>query len=173
MRFTSLLFSLVLSAQCFSQASAAAQFPTPESALVALWNGMSHEPGKASDIESLSALFHPEAKIFGVSSAKGKPELLASDKSEFISLLSEANEQGFFECEIARKVDVYDRFASAYSVVESRFMQSEIAPQFTGVNSIQLFKGNDGWQIISLCYQVEVDDLPISAPNGKTGQCLN
>lgn len=73
---------------------------------------------------------------------------------------------------MAREVKTYDRFATVYSVVESRTDRNAAKPDFVGVNSIQLYKFDDEWKIIALYYHVESPGLRISLEGGKSGICL-
>ena len=45
-------------------------------------------------------------------------------------------------------------------------------PDFTGVNSLQLFLGADGWKIVSLYYHVETPSTPAPLEGGMSGRCL-
>jgi hypothetical protein len=59
-----------------------------------------------------------------------------------------------------------------YSVVESRTDKNAKAADFVGVNSIQLYKADAGWQILALYYHVSLADVPVALGQGKTGVCL-
>ncbi|AOT07898.1 hypothetical protein [Pseudoalteromonas luteoviolacea] len=165
MRFSFMLFVSVLS----NSASASS---APEEVVGALFEALSHAPKEKPDIEKLKALFHAEAKIFGVQQANAKSNLMAVSGAEFITLLDKVPEKGFFECEVVRKVQRYDRFAQVYSVAETRFNKDQKKPDFTGVNSIQLYKQENEWQILSLYYQIESPSNPISLEGAKSGACL-
>ncbi|MDK2595341.1 hypothetical protein [Pseudoalteromonas obscura] len=164
-------FMFMISLVCLAFGSVASN--TPQSVVNSLFQAMSHEPQKKPDIDILKQLFHPEAKVFGVHLKKGMPSLMSLSGQEFIKLLDKASEKGFYECEIVRKVQTYDRFSHVYSVAESRFNKGQKHPDFTGVNSIQLYKADQKWQIMSLYYQVENPDKAIELEGGKSGVCLN
>jgi hypothetical protein len=59
-----------------------------------------------------------------------------------------------------------------YSVVESRTDPSAGEPDFTGVNSLQLYRDGDGWKILSLYYHVETPGQPIPGAAERTGRCM-
>lgn len=151
--------------------SHATAYETLDEAISALWNGISHAPNQPSDVESLDKLFHRNGVIFGSSYKEGLSSLSQSSKKDFIAALATVRESGFYECEIERNITRYDRFAHVYSVVESRTEKTAVKADFTGVNSMQFYQTDQGWQILSLYYQVEKQDLPVVSKNA--GQCLN
>jgi len=93
--------------------------------------------------------------------------------ADFLKAFAKVLQNGFSECEIFRVVQSYDPFAVAYSVVESRTEKTATKPDFVGVNTVQLYKQAESWQILSLYYHVEKPDLPIAASNAESGSCLN
>jgi hypothetical protein len=147
-------------------------FATPELAVAALWRALSNEPGKAADIRTLGRLFHPTAVVFGTRKKDDKPELNAIPATQFVASQAGVSEQGFHECEISRSVQRYERLAVIYSVVESRSRKDSPQPEFTGVNSIQLYLENGSWKILSLYYHVEETSAPVPLEGGKSGVCL-
>ncbi|SDJ98733.1 nuclear transport factor 2 family protein [Microbulbifer yueqingensis] len=144
---------------------------SPGSVVSGFWQALSREPGERPDIGTLQRVFHPEAMVFGARYREGKPEFSVMTAADFIQRIDRIGEKGFYECEVARRVNSYDRFATVYSVVESRTARGAAA-EFTGVNSIQLYLDKGHWRIISVYYQVEKAGLPIPLDGGETGKCL-
>ncbi|MFD0726785.1 nuclear transport factor 2 family protein [Lysobacter brunescens] len=138
-----------------------------------LWRAMSHEAGAAADVVTLRGIFHADAVIFGSRVREGHPSLRRSSAGDFLKALEPVGEAGFHECEIARDIETYDRFATVYSVVESRTDASAKTPDFTGVNSLQLYRDDDGWKIVSLYYHVGPAGLSIPGADGRSGNCLD
>jgi hypothetical protein len=165
MRF--ILLALLLVSACLWAAE-----PSPHATVHSLWRALSSEPGHGADAATLQRLFHQDAVVFGMQHKDGAPLLKARSARQFIQAQSEAGSKGFYECEILREIRSYDGFATVYSVVESRTDKTSIAPDFVGVNSIQLARTEDTWRILSLFYHVQRDDLPIAVDGGKSGQCL-
>ena len=65
-------------------------------------------------------------------------------------------EASFYEIEIALRIDVLGNMAHAWSLYEARRNPGDIAHQRRGINSIQLFKGDDGrWRVISMIWDNE------------------
>lgn len=145
---------------------------TPEQTMATLWRALSHEPGIAADVKSLQAIFHPDAVVFGATYKEGQPKLSQSEATEFLQGMTAARPKGFYECEVSRQLVQHDRFAAVYSVVESRTDKNAKAADFVGVNSIQLYKADAGWQILTLYYHVSLADVPVALGQGKTGVCL-
>jgi hypothetical protein len=163
----SLLLSLLLAPLCASAAE-----NTPEEAVSTLWKALSNEPGASADLAALKRIFHDDAVIFGGSYKEGVAVVRRSTAENFLKPYERAGEKGFYECEVSRVVRTYDRFAVAYSVVESRTDKSAAAPDFVGVNSVQLYKVGSQWRILSLYYHVEKPGLPIPLGDGSTGKCI-
>ena len=61
--------------------------------------------------------------------------------------------RGFYEVEIARRMDVFGNIAHVWSHYEARFSEDDPSPAFSGVNSIQFFRDADrGWRIIHMIW---------------------
>lgn len=146
---------------------------TPGQAVAVLWRAISHEAGQAGDAAALRAILHPEAMVYGGHYRDGAPAFSVTRGDAFAAAQERVGKSAFYECEIVREVRQYDRFATVYSVVESRRDRGAAAPELTGVNSIQLYRGEDGWRIVSLSYQVEKAGLPVPLQGGRSGVCLD
>lgn len=145
---------------------------TPEQAVSELWRALSNDPGSAADVAALRRLFHEDAVIFGGQFKDGKPQLRRFSVETFLKPYGPAQEKGFYECEVSRSIKTYDGFAVAYSIVESRTDKTAAAPDFVGVNSIQLYKVGSQWKVLSLYYHVAKEGLPIPLDAGRSGVCL-
>lgn len=163
----SLLLTFLLVPVC-----AAAAEDTPEQAVSTLWSALSNDPGASADLAALKRIFHEDAVIFGGRYKEGVPVVRRSTAEDFLKPYERAGEKGFYECEVSRVMQVYDRFAVAYSVVESRTGKAAKAPDFVGVNSVQLYKVGSQWRILSLYYHVEKKGLPIPLGDGRSGECI-
>ena len=162
-----LLSSLLLMPLC-----ASAIEHTPEAAVSALWRALSNEPGASADMATLERLFHADAVVFGGRYEDGSPLVRRKAAKDFLAPYARVSDKGFHECEVSRSVHVYDRFAVVHSVVESRTKKSAAAPDFVGVNSIQLYKEGPQWKILSLYYHVEKPGLPVPLGSGRSGICI-
>jgi hypothetical protein len=145
---------------------------TPGEAVSALWKALSHEPGKGTDAARLARLFHQDAVIFGGSYKDGVPAMKRTFAEKFLVPQGKAQQDGFYECEVFRTIETYDRFATVYSVVESRTSKAAASPDAVGVNSIQLYKVGAEWKILSLYYHLEQDGNPVPLDKGISGKCI-
>ena len=145
---------------------------TADEAVSALWRALSNEAGASADADALARLFHEDAVIFGARYKDGAPVLRRAFREEFLKHYGKPAAQGFHECEVSRVMQAYDRFAVAYSVVESRADKAAVAADVVGVNSVQLYKVDGAWKIVSLHYHVEAPDLPVPLGGGRSGRCI-
>lgn len=145
---------------------------TPEEAVSALWKALSHEPGKGTDAALLGRLFHRDAVIFGGRYKDGIPAMERTFAEKFLMSQGKAQQDGFYECEVSRVIETYDRFATVYSVVESRTSKGAESPDAIGVNSIQLYQVGGEWKILSLYYHLERDGSPVPLDKGISGKCI-
>lgn len=172
-RYVFRIGAAVMAALLFAPATNAAERSTPEGTVASLWHAMSHDAGVAADAATLRDIFHADAIVFGSRLREGRPSLKRTAIDDFLKAFEPIGNAGFHECEIARSIESYDRFATVYSVVESRTDPSAAKPDFTGVNSLQLYRDDTGWKIISLYYHVETADRPIPESADRTGQCIH
>jgi hypothetical protein len=126
-----------------------------------LWAALSNDPGKAADITTLREIFHPQARIYGVSMKTGQPQLRVFEAKDFIEQYASPSAEGFYEREVHRSVDRYEELAHVFSTVESRKDRDAKEPSAIGVNSLQLYKDSGGWRIVTLYYQLEKAATPI------------
>ena len=68
---------------------------------------------------------------------------------------------GFYEKEVARRVEQFGQIAHVWSTYESRHDPSEPAPFMRGINSIQLFDDGNRWWILSIYWQHESAEHPL------------
>ena len=160
-----LLLLLVFPLHAFADDSA-------EHTVATLWRAMSNDAGGKADTASLRRIFHAEAVVFGGRYKDGVPSLRRSSGDDFLKAFDGVQQKGFHECEVHRVMQAYDRFAVAYSVVESRADPSSEEPDFVGVNSVQLYRNGTQWQVLSLYYHVEAKDTPIPLGGGTSGVCI-
>jgi hypothetical protein len=62
---------------------------------------------------------------------------------------------GFYEKEIARQTQTYGNIAHVFSTYESRSAADDTEPFARGVNSIQLLKDGDHWQVVTIFWDFE------------------
>jgi hypothetical protein len=110
------------------------------------------EEGGAPDFDRMSALFSPHARITRVT-PEGVDHL---DVKGFGALVRELLELGaftsFYEHEIGRTAYRYGKVAHIASAYETKAFPDAIDYLERGVNSLQVLREDDGWRIVSLCW---------------------
>lgn len=117
-------------------------------------------PAGPRDWEAFKALFVPEARLVPV----GDKGPLVLDVQGYIDRAGAMMaKEGFYESEVARRVERYGNVAHVFSTYESRHAPGE-APFARGINSIQLVRTPAGWRVLHIVWQSETPTLPI--PSG-------
>ena len=121
-------------------------------------------PAGPRDWSTQDAVFHPDCRQIrtGVDAA-GKPWRLSftlADRANADSLLAELD---FFEVETGREVRVFGNIAHVWSAYEARTAPGDAVPERRGINSIQFYRGEDGWKIIHMIWDNERDGVPLPA----------
>ena len=135
--------------------------------VAAAYDGISGPAGKKRDWERERSLFIPGARLIPTAapSEHAAPGELAPhvlDVNGFIARVEPYFEQdGFYEKEIARRVDQFGRIAHVWSIYESRHHPSDPSPFMRGINSIQLFNDGSRWWIVTIYWQQESSEHPI------------
>ncbi|UXH78639.1 TolB family protein [Roseateles amylovorans] len=162
-----LLEALGPEAQAFSRAALEAQ-------VSALWQSFGHAAGEPADIQRLSTLMHPEARVWSQQWNARVSELQARSwtAEAFVAAVGKPSPRALHECEIHRELRRYAGHAEVYSVVESRRDSAQAVPDVVGVNSTQWQLGPQGWQLVSLHYALEVPGAPLSGHGGQSGKCV-
>jgi hypothetical protein len=105
------------------------------------------------------SLFYPGARIMPTANVPGRndvdlePQML--DVEKYIARAEPLLQQGFYETEIARRIEQFGRIAHVWSTYESRYDPSDPAPFMRGINSFQLFNDDKRWWILSIYWQHE------------------
>ena len=74
---------------------------------------------------------------------------------------------GFFEKEVARKLDCFGNVCQAFSTYEARHALSDEKPFVKGINSIQMLNDGERWWIASVVWDTERPNNPIPAEYQK------
>ena len=135
--------------------------------VTAAYQLISGHAGQKRDWERMREMFIPDARLIPTTRQAGAnesetPAVLNFDG--YAARVSEYFEQnGFFEIEIARRVDEFGNIAHVLSTYESRHHPDEPNPFMRGINSIQLFHDGTRWWIVTIFWQHENPDHPIPA----------
>ena len=132
--------------------------------ITATYDGISGVGGEKRDWDRERSLFYPGARLIPTAkpgeTAGLAPQIL--DVDGFIARVEPYfARQGFYEKEIARRVERFGNIAHVWSVYESRHNLEDPEPFIRGINSIQLFFDKNRWWIVNIYWQQESAEHPI------------
>ena len=132
----------------------------------AAYDVISGPAGKKRDWERERSLFYPGARLIPTATVAGRNDVdlapLVLDVEGYIARVEPLfAKEGFYETEIARRVEQFGRIAHVWSTYESRHDPSEKEPFMRGINSIQLFNDGARWWILSIYWQHESKQDPL------------
>jgi hypothetical protein len=132
--------------------------------LAALYDVISGPAGQARDWNRFRSLFVPGARLIPTGlTPEGRGRITVLDPDGYVARSSAALAKGFFEKEIARKVERYGAIAHVFSTYEARRGADDTQLLARGINSIQLFDDGTRWWIVSIYWQAERPETPIPA----------
>lgn len=183
-----LVLSLVLTFAFNSSAQTAAPSPTPaatpaptanpadvsstDAIVKAVYDVISGDAGKKRDWDRFRALFHPSARMIpiGKNPNTGVGFARAFTPEEYIARSSPFMEkEGFFEREIARRVETFGGVTHVFSTYESKHKPTDEKPFARGVNSIQLFNDGARWWVLAIAWQGETPEFRLPEKYLKSG----
>jgi hypothetical protein len=123
--------------------------------IAALYDVISGEPNTNRDWERFRNLFKPEARLIPTrKDEKGKLITKPMTPEEYIQLFQSRIATGFFEKELHRNTDEYGTIVHVFSTYETR--ETRTGPVTNrGINSIQLFKDDSRYYIVSIFWCAE------------------
>ena len=128
-----------------------------EAILAATYDVISGAAGQKRDWDRMRSLFHPKGRLI----PRGKSNTRLMSVEDYIeNAESFFMREGFYETEIARRVDRYGSIAQVFSTYEARHAPDE-PPFIRGINSFQLVYENDRWWVVNIFWQAETEDNPI------------
>jgi hypothetical protein len=137
-----------------------------EAIIAAAYDSISGPAGKKRDWDRMRSLFIAGARLIPTAKDAGKddvdlaPQML--DIEGFIARAEQAFEKtGFYEKEVAQRIEQFGQIAHVWSTYESRHDPSDAVPFMRGINSIQLFNDGNRWWILSIYWQHESPQHPI------------
>jgi hypothetical protein len=118
-------------------------------------------PAGGRDWDRLRSLFHAGARLIPCGRSTQDQEKAATRArvltvEEFIKIIEPRTKaEGFFEREIARRVDRFGAVAQVFSTYESRHAANDPQPFVRGINSIQLFFDGARWWVVTIFWDSE------------------
>lgn len=126
-----------------------------------LYTLISGPEGKVRDLGALRALLHPAAQhAFIHRGADGLPLLRRFELEAFLQFTQPIWEKGFYEQEVARRVEIFGNIAHTFSTYEVR-LKPEGPVVRRGINSFQFVHDGKRWRLLSALWEGESVDSPI------------
>lgn len=161
----SLLVFQTISAQTTEMKAAnAADVSSVDAIMKAVYDVISGDAGQKRDWDRFRTLFYKDARLIpsGKNPNTGIVGARAFTPEEYIQRSSPFMEkEGFFEKEIARRIDSYGNIAQVFSTYESFHKADDKKPFARGINSFQLLNDGKRWWIVTIYWQGETTDNPI------------
>ena len=158
-------FIAVLSIQSLAQVKEAnpADVASLDAIMKSVYDVISGDAGKVRDWDRFSSLFHKDARLIpsGKNPQTGVVGARAFTPEEYKTRAAGAfAKEGFFEREIARRVEIYGNIAHVFSTYESRHSLTD-KPFARGINSFQLLNDGKRWWVVTIYWEAETPENPI------------
>jgi hypothetical protein len=153
-----LLFALARPA--FAQSGPPAAIPADvesiDAIISALYASISGPAGAERQWDRFRSLMSPGARLIPSGVKRDSTTTIrVMTAEEYISANDAGLRRGFFEKEIARKMDRYGNIAQLFSTYESRRAETDAQPFARGINSIQLHFDGKRWRILTIFWEGE------------------
>lgn len=137
-----------------------------------LYASVSHAAGTAPDFDRMRRIFHSSGKLVPPKAPEAADframtvDQFAERIEKFVADRKAKGQPltGFFEREVARRIDCFGNVCHVFSTYESRRSASDATPFERGINSIQLVNDGKRWWIASVIWEAERPANPIPAP---------
>ncbi|MGH9945993.1 MAG: hypothetical protein ACRD6X_02205 [Pyrinomonadaceae bacterium] len=158
------VFAFSAMAQTTTKEANPADVASIDSIIKAVYDVISGDAGSARDWDRFRLLFHKDARLIpsgknqqtGVIGANARtPDQYATGSAPYFE------KNGFFERELARKVDQFGNIAQVFSTYLSFHKKDDKEPFARGINSFQLLNDGKRWWILTIYWQAETPEQPI------------
>ena len=143
----------------------AGDMETIDGIIAAVYEVISGPAGQRRDWGRMRSLFAPGARLMPTAAVPPSDESFATQVLDVDGYVARAGkyleENGFFETEIARRVETYGHIAHAWSTYESRHKSEDPEPFARGINSIQLTHDGRRWWLLGIFWEAETPRAPI------------
>jgi hypothetical protein len=142
-----------------------ADVASSEAIITALYDVISGGPNQNRDWDRFRSLFTSGARlIVGAPSSDGRVPARNMTVEEYVVMADPfLKRDGFWEREIARRVERYGNVAHVFSTYESRVKSADAPPFSRGINSIQLITNGERWWVVTILWDFERPGNPIPA----------
>ena len=152
-------------------AAASEDVESVDAIVTALYDVISGEAGEPRDWGRMRSLFAPVgARLIPIgSNGEGGYAALFATVDGYIERSAPFFEQsGFYETEVARRVERFGQIAHVFSTYESRHAPDE-EPFSRGINSIQLAHDGVRWYVVTVLWDAEREGASIPARYLESG----
>ncbi|HVL39569.1 MAG TPA: hypothetical protein VM328_09290 [Fimbriimonadaceae bacterium] len=165
------MFHALIALLSFQAAGIAQDTKSVESIVAAVYDVISGPAGKKRDWDRMRSLFLPEARMVAVGRRQdGTTVSRAMTVEDYIARSGPLlEERGFFEREVARRVERFGSLAHVWSTYEARQKVDDEKPMMRGINSIQLFNDGQRWWVLTIYWQPEGPETPLPEKYLKDG----
>ena len=134
-----------------------------ESIIAALYDVISGPAGQDRDWDRFGSLFTSGARLIVAAPAQnGRVPSRNMTVEEYVSSADPfLKRDGFWEREIAHRVERYGNVAHVFSTYESRVNSADSPPFSRGINSIQLVTNGNRWWVVTILWDFERAGNPI------------
>jgi len=125
--------------------------------MAAVYSTISGPSSQPRDWDRFRGLFAPGARLIPTGSSPDGGRLRALTVDGYIEGFKgvlEREPQGFFEVEVARRVERFDRIAHVFTTYEAR-KTPDGEPFMKGINSVQLFFDDTRWWVVTIYWAAE------------------
>ena len=156
MRTAALAIALVV----FAPVTPAADTDSVESVVRAVYDVISG-PAGARDWDRFRSLFADGARLIPMRVTADGPAPAVLTVDDYVKRAGANFEKsGFYESQIASRVETFGNIAHVFSTYESRHAPGE-KPFARGINSVQLVRDSKGWKTITILWDSEREGNPI------------
>lgn len=132
--------------------------------ITAAYDSISGPAGQKRNWARERSLYYPGARL--IPTAKpGENDGLAPQILDVDGFIARVEPyfagNGFYEKEIAKRIEQFGHIAHVWSTYESRHTPDDPEPFMRGINSIQLFHDGSRWWIVTIYWQQESAEHPI------------
>lgn len=130
----------------------------------AVYDVISGDAGQPRDWDRFRSLFYKDARLIPTSK-NAETKIFGANPITPEGYIKRVEpifaKDGFYEKEIARKMDTYGNIVQAFSTYEARRKKDDEKPFLRGINSFQLFFDGNRWWVLTIFWQAETPDNPI------------
>lgn len=157
--FACLLAIIVLSSSTVSaQEAKASDVSSLDAIMAATYDSISGGAGEKRDWNRFLSLFHKDARLIPTGKREGVVSARAMSPADYIKGSESALMQGFYEREVARRVETFGNITHVLSTYEARRTKDDKDPFLRGINSFQLLNDGKRWWVVTIYWQAETAD---------------